>query len=252
MALTATASIETRSVIIKTLGMKNPFIYSVSPHKNNIIYCVKEKPSSLDKTLIPLVLQLKTLRRRMPRVIVYTQTLSDCAAIYELFRIILGKEFTEPPGLPDLAEFRLVDMFTSATQKEVKEEIVKSFCLEGTRLRVVICTVAFGMGINCPDVRQVIHWGASADIESYVQETGRAGRDGKLSCSLLFYSKRDLLKDLKLAAFMKSTTTCRRRILFQHFDKLDSVDCNGCLCCDLCRNGCACAKCSCDSFPMKC
>ena len=55
-------------------------------------------------------------------------------------------------------------------------------------LRVVIATVAFGMGIDCPDVRQVIHIGAPSDIESYVQETGRAGRDGHQL--LLFYYTR--------------------------------------------------------------
>ena len=66
-------------------------------------------------------------------------------------------------------------MFTSATHKEVKEETMKYFCLEGTRLRVVICTVAFSMGINYRDVRQVIHLGASADIESYVHVTGQVG-----------------------------------------------------------------------------
>lgn len=48
------------------------------------------------------------------------------------------------------------------------------------------------MGINCPDIRQVIHWGPSQDVESYIQETGRAGRDGKDSCALLFVNKVDL------------------------------------------------------------
>ena len=69
-------------------------------------------------------------------------------------------------------------MFMSCTDPIVKESILSRFTTE-SNLRIVIGTVAFGMGIDCPDVRQVFHYGPPSDIESYVQETGRAGRDGK-------------------------------------------------------------------------
>ena len=58
-------------------------------------------------------------------------------------------------------------------------------------LHIVIATIAFGMGIDCPDVRQIIHWGV---LESYLQETGQAGRDGLLSCAVLFHRQGDLGK----------------------------------------------------------
>ena len=102
---------------------------------------------------------------------------------------MLKKEFFEPVEAPDLARYRLVDMYMSATENSVKSSIVTSFCKSGSPLRVVICTIAFGMGIDCPDVRQIIHWGVSSDVEMYMQESGRAARDGKPACAVLFYNK---------------------------------------------------------------
>ena len=72
----------------------------------------------------------------------------------------------------------------SCTDPVVKENIVSLFTTEST-LRIVIATVAFGMGIDCHDIRQVIHFGPSSGIESYVQETGRAGRDNLSSLAVL-------------------------------------------------------------------
>ena len=92
--------------------------------------------------------------------------------------------FTEPCGAPDLSRFRLVEMFSSCTDKEVKTQIVKSFNSQSS-LRCVCATVAFGMGLDCPDVKQVIHLGAPNNIESYIQETGRVGRDGNPAMATL-------------------------------------------------------------------
>ena len=68
----------------------------------------------------------------------------------------------------------------------------------------------FGMGVDCSDIRQVIHWGVPEDAETYVQETGRAGRDGKLSCALLFYGKGELGKK-RTSELMKTSCTNRDR-----------------------------------------
>ena len=89
----------------------------------------------------------------------------------------LGQHFTILASAPDLAKYRVVDMYTRCTETHVKETILKSFSAPDGNLRVVIGTIAFGMGLDCPDVQEVIHWGPSADIESCIQEIGRAGRD---------------------------------------------------------------------------
>lgn len=81
-------------------------------------------------------------------------------------------------GYPELPQFRLVDMFTSGTHSSVKEKHYNSFFLASSNLRVLIATVAFGMGVNPPDVHYVIHCGPPNDNGSYVQDVGRGGRNG--------------------------------------------------------------------------
>ena len=253
IALTATATVSTRNKVITTLGMVDPYILAISPHKPNIAYWVSEmKP--LEVTFAPLIDELRRKRCRMPRVIIFCQRYDDCAALYETFLIALDKEFTEPVGAPNVTPFRLVDMYTSPTHKTVKDSIVSSFCTADSQLRVVICTVAFGLGVNSPDVRQVIHWGPPSDIEEYMQQTGRAGRDGKLSCALLFVQPTDFsrIKDHRLIQYCQNVTTCRRKLLLQHYDEVDfKKDCEGCKCCDVCSICCKCSECACSMFPMQ-
>ena len=71
----------------------------------------------------------------------------------------------------------------------MKETIIVSFCSQLTNLHVVIATTAFGMGIDCADIRRVVHWGPSAEIDEYVQEAGRAGRDG-LPATAFFWNRK--------------------------------------------------------------
>ena len=79
-------------------------------------------------------------------------------------------------------------MFTSCSDEVVKDNIIKLFT-SPSQLRVVISTVAFGMGIDCPDVENVIHLGPPEDLESYIQETGRGGRDGQKAYATLLVTK---------------------------------------------------------------
>ena len=79
-----------------------------------------------------------------------------------------------------MVKYRLVDMFTKCTEPNIKEDIISEFSKPDG------ATIAFGMG---PDVRQILHWGASNDIESYIQETGRCGRDGFTSNAVVFCGK---------------------------------------------------------------
>ena len=82
-------------------------------------------------------------------------------------------------------------MFTHCTHSSVKKKIIEQFTIPST-LRTVIATIAFGMGINCPDIRQVIHWGVPEDPEAYLQESSHTGRDGKHSLAIIMRKKGDL------------------------------------------------------------
>ena len=92
--------------------------------------------------------------------------------------------------------------------------------LRESPLRVVVATNAFGLGVDCPDVCQIIHWGVPEDMETFIQEIGRARRDGRLSCSLLFYGKRDLNKKCTSHQLI---TCCKNEdrlcCIFEDFDK---------------------------------
>ena len=157
--------------------MIKPQVVSASPNKPNIKYIVIFKPGTLEETFAPLVEEVRRMRVSMERVIIFCRTYDTCSCgmIYLFMKDRLGEEFTEPIGAPDRARYRVIDMFTACTHPDVKRQILEMFCDTHSRLRVIVAMIAFGMGLDCPDVRKVIHWGASEDIELYLQETGRAG-----------------------------------------------------------------------------
>ena len=111
------------------LNMVDPCIVAASPNKPNITFWVAEKPATMEDTFMPLIERVRTERMSLPRVIIYCRSHNDCATLYGLFRDNLGRDFTEPAGLPDLSESRLVDMFTSATSKKVRASILKVYSL---------------------------------------------------------------------------------------------------------------------------
>ena len=74
------------------------------------------------------------------------------------------------------------------------------FCNLSSHLRIVVATIAFGMGLNCPNVRRIIHWDPPGDIESYLQETGRAGKDAE---AIMYYNS----TDISLFSFLKKYGT---------------------------------------------
>ena len=210
MALTATATKPTRSYVCDKLGMVKPFVLSHRPSKPNLKYVVCKKGPSLEEDFAPLVEEIRQKREHMERTIIFCRTYDGCAHIYMYLERRLGKEATDPIGAPNLARFRLVDMFTACTTKGVKETILSQFCTD-SQLRVVVATIAFGMGLDCPDVRRIVHWGPPSDVEAYIQETGRAGRDGLPCDAVLHYTGTDLCGTLlsKQAGVSTSTVTSR-------------------------------------------
>ena len=193
------------------------------------------KYSSMEETFILIAKRLQKEGSRCPRMIVYCRSFADCADLYEFFRDYLGLNFTEPTGAPDLPQFRIVDMYISCTDQIVKEQIMYRFS-QDSALLIVVATVAFGMGVDCPDVRQVISFGSPNDLESYIQETGRAGRDSLPSLAVLVkkpVTGRSIEKSM--SNYIDNKSSCRRDVLFENFDSYTQTF-NGplCLCCDVC------------------
>ena len=242
MALTATASNSLISHVINSTGMIDPVIVQASPNKENLRYACQEIESIHD--FMPLAKLLKRQRTYFTRTIIYCQRQIDCGQLFQLFKSELGPELSEPVGAPySLAEYRLVDSFTKGTESHVKDSILRSCTESKSVLRLIICTAAFGMGINCVGVSRVIHWGPPNDVETYIQQTGRSGRCGELSyCTLLYGSGLMRHCGKQMITYSKNSSNCRRLVLFSDF-KIDINSETKCNCCDICSNVCKCTQC---------
>jgi len=246
MALTATATTSARQKISRTLCLRRCYSITTNPQKDNIFYAVEVK-TDVKESFTPLVEELTMKNIGTPRTVIFCRTYNDCHSVYLFFKHSLMEKIYFPQGALRDSKHRLVDMYTACTAKSVKKNIVENFTAANGTCRVVIATIAFGMGLDSPDVRTTIHWGPSASIESYVQESGRVGRDGNRALAKLFYAPRDLSSkfisnDVK-AYCRNPENLCRRELLFKQFDYYSGFD--GLLhdCCDVCAPKCVCSTC---------
>ena len=243
MALTATASDTLISQIIKDTGMINPVIIQVSPDKRNLLFGVQHI-TSMYETFLPLIVSLKEQRIYFKRTMIFCQRQVDCGQVFQLFQQEMKDELTDPIGAPvSLPQCRLVDVFAKGTEDLVKDTILLQSTVQNSKLRVIICTAAFGMGVNCAGIESVIHFGPPNDVETYIQQTGRSGRDGKVShCIMLFGKGLSRFCDKQMLEYCHNNSECRRDVLFRDFK---SYKCMGrtCFCCDICARKCNCDTC---------
>ena len=190
--------------------------------------------------------ELRLLKSAFPKTLVFCSNYDNCSQLYLLLQSTLGRYFTDPPGYPNLHVFWLIEMYTRACLPHMKEKVLSSFSTAGSKLRLVVATTAFSMGIDCADIRRVYHYGPPSCVEQYVQETGRAGRDGLLSQAILLYGKPGRFAEEEMKLYGENTTQCRQRILFQNFICHDHEVINPlCICCDVCARICQCKTCKC-------
>lgn len=99
----------------------------------------------------------------------------------------------------------------------MREKVLESFGKENGNLRVVIASTAFSMGIDCPDVTQVIHYDTPSVPEQYVQEMGRAGRNSQQSKAILFPSSTSQNVEISMQMYVENRQECHRKTLWGHF-----------------------------------
>ncbi len=224
IALTATATDKVRSDIKKSLGITDAKEFKSSFNRANLYYEVRPKTNDVDKQIIKFIRQHEGKSG-----IIYCLSRKK---VEELAEVLKANEIKAAPYHAGL---------DSATRSQTQDD----FLME--RIDVIVATIAFGMGIDKPDVRFVIHYDIPKSLEGYYQETGRAGRDGGEGLCIAFYAQKDLKKLEKFmegkpvaeqdigrqllqetAAYAESSV-CRRKMLLHYFgEEYPHDNCHNC------------------------
>ena len=243
MALTATTTRQVFEMVVDKLSMKDVKVINMPPQRTNITLIVKQIQPLLE-FVSELASEIQTLKTDYPKTIIFCQTYSDCSTVFIMLEDLLGENFTDPPGYPiDMHEYCMVDTYTRANTAEMKEKVLSSFSVPNGRLRVVVATTAFSMGIDCPDIHQIIHYGSPNGPEDYVQEIGRAGRDNVQSKAILMFGKlRNVGETMR--RYGENKQQCRQQMLYAQFichvhEQIKPK----CVCCDICAKCCNCDQC---------
>ncbi|GLT80696.1 hypothetical protein SLA2020_521210 [Shorea laevis] len=233
VGLTATATEKVRTDIVTSLNMKDPYVAIGSFDRKNLFYGVKHFNHG-QPFLDELVQEISKFVATSGSSIIYCTTVKDVEQIFRLLQRV---------GIN-------AGIYHGQMGSKAREEYHRLFIRD--ELPVMVATVAFGMGIDKPDVRHVIHYGCPKNLESYYQETGRCGRDGMPSVCWLYYTRSDFAKadfycreskndnhrrhikeSLMAAQHYCLLATCRRKFLLGHFGETLSADncgnCDNCL-----------------------
>ena len=240
---TATATVRTRYTIYEMLGLSptKTFCIEINPMRENILYIFQyiNKEQSMETIFRPIIEEVYQNKERTVRTLIFCQTRKHCALLYRMFNIHLGDKMYIGNELDP--KKRLIDMFHAGTPENVKGHIVNEMANSDSVLRILICTSAFGMGINCKMLSRSIHFGPPTTIEALIQETGRLGRDGEDSISYVLYNGLLASRCDNKVKQLVQTESCYRLEIGRNFSSFPSdITLMGCKCCNVCCINCDC------------
>ena len=239
LLITATASKSARKKLQKKFSMTDCLEIIDNPDRVNIKLFVHKYKSSLSLNILFefLITLIKENKDKCERYIIFCPSIRLCSQVFTMLRLELG------------VDIKYIQMFHSMTTDKVKEEVRQDMGTSDGTIRVLVSTSAAGMGVNFAGVNSVINLGPPKDMDSYVQQFGRCGRDGSQAMALLlFNAKQCKTIDQDMHAYIFNDTMCRRQMLLDAYNGKPSGNLSKHLCCDICAKNCYCNEEDCSKY----
>ncbi|XP_033724869.1 ATP-dependent DNA helicase Q-like SIM [Pecten maximus] len=235
LALTATSGPTQRRKIMRTLCfLPNNDVIVESPERNNIKITTMCIPVThdLEDTFRFLLNDLARLKENLPRHVIFCETIVNVSKVYSIFVKHFGQAC------------EMINMYHSKTTEKVKEKIRNDLAVDG-KIRILICTNSAGMGVNFYGLNNIIHYGLPREMDTFVQQMGRAGRDGNFAHELVLYTahKKHLSRvEDDLVKLVKDESQCRHYGLCHAYatnhEQIEPKH----NCCDVCQKICKCSE----------
>lgn len=229
IAATATATPDVLQEVIRHLKLRDPHIERGDFRRPNLSFSVEPLRAHTERIarLVELLSEARMRGRGGPgRAIVYCST----------------RKKSEEVGKALASQAFAAGVYHGGVERDERARMQRAF--ESRRLRVLVATSAFGMGIDIPDIRLIVHYQAPGSLEAYYQEAGRAGRDGEPARCVMFFGTSDLATQRRILSGPRASeairgiehyanaTRCRQQVICAHFGALHSADCG---ICDICK-----------------
>ena len=255
LGLSATVTEKIFDDVVSCLHLDKPgdvVVKACSPDRPNIFIDVNNKCTSFETELAWLLDVVIDKHVDCPKTVIFVRAINTASDIFGWMMTRLKEKAYAEDGK------RLVSMYHAHISADLQQLTLNEFRKTDSVLRVVVSTVAFGMGVEIPDIRLIIHWGKVSSLMTYWQEVGRAGRDGK-AARAIWYAKAVSGDDKEVLEQLKASTACLRQVILQAFrihdhtpdfinayktchgkPKCELCSCAMCKCCSFCRQQCTC------------